>query len=119
MLDHSARLSVVFALLADANRRAIVEALGRGPRSVGDLAEPLGVTLAAVVQHVQKLEDAGLIETEKQGRVRMCRIAPNALLPVERWLAGRKRTWETRFDRLAAALDAEAAADPSRKDKGP
>src|SRR5476651_492701 len=69
----------VFHALGDPTRRAILEKLSQGPISVSRLAEPLDITLAAVVQHLQVLEESGLVQTEKVGRVRTCRIEPAGL----------------------------------------
>jgi len=85
----------------------LLERLGRGPVSVSRLAEPLDITLAAVVQHLQVLEQAGLVRTEKVGRVRTCRIEPSGLKLAERWIAERRSLWERRLDRLGAVLDEE------------
>jgi DNA-binding transcriptional ArsR family regulator len=90
----------VFQALADPTRRAIVERLVRGPASVTALAEPLTMSLPAVMQHLQVLEAAGVIVTEKAGRVRSCRIDPAALRAAERWLSGQRTEWERRLDRL-------------------
>ena len=79
MLDQG--LDRVFQALADPSRRIMVERLSRGPASVSELAQPLDMTLAGVVQHLQVLEASGLIRTEKIGRVRTCRIEPAALAP--------------------------------------
>ena len=105
--------------LADASRRHIVEQLGRGPASVSELAAPLPMTLAAVVQHVQVLEAAGIVRTRKEGRVRRCEVDVAALRPVDRWIADRKTMWEQTFDRLGATLaeltptpDPAAGPDP-------
>ena len=100
----------VFHALGDATRRAIVVQLGSGPASVSDLARPLPVSLAAVVQHVQVLEASGLVATRKQGRVRTCHLVPEALLEAERWLAQRRALWARRLDRLDVLL---AAGTPS------
>jgi DNA-binding transcriptional ArsR family regulator len=78
--------------------------LGRAPRSAKDLAEPLHITLAAVVQHLQTLEESGLIRTTKVGRVRMCRIEPAGLQVAQLWIAKRRSLWERRLDRLGAVL---------------
>ena len=78
MLDQVA-VDRVFHALADATRRALVERLSRGPASVSDLAKPFDMTLAGVVQHIQVLEQSGVIHTEKTGRVRTCRIEPAGL----------------------------------------
>lgn len=98
----------VFHALGDPTRRAIVRKLSQGgPISVSRLAEPLDLTLAAVVQHLQVLEAGGLVRTEKQGRVRSCRIEPAGLKLAERWIADRRSTWERRLDRLGELLASE------------
>jgi DNA-binding transcriptional ArsR family regulator len=95
----------VFHALGDPTRRAILEKLGHGPFSVSRLAEPLGVTLAAVVQHLQVLEESGLVRTEKAGRVRTCRIEPAGFSAAEQWIRDRRTFWERRLDRLGDLLD--------------
>jgi DNA-binding transcriptional ArsR family regulator len=76
---------------------------------VTELAEPLPISLPAVMQHLQVLEASGLIRSEKAGRVRTCRIDPDALRPVEQWISERRTTWERRLDRLGDYL-----ADPDQ-----
>jgi DNA-binding transcriptional ArsR family regulator len=95
----------VFHALGDGTRRAILEALSQRPQSISRLAEPLGLTLAAVVQHIQLLEDAGLVATEKVGRVRVCKIEPGGIALAARWLEARRTLWEQRLDRLGDMLD--------------
>jgi DNA-binding transcriptional ArsR family regulator len=109
MLNQDAPLNRVFGALADRSRRGMVERLSRGPASVTELAEPLPISLPAVVQHLQVLEASGLIRSEKAGRVRTCRIDPDALRPVEQWISERRTTWERRLDRLGDYL-----ADPDQ-----
>lgn len=94
----------VFHALGDATRRAILERLGDGPVSVSQLAEPLKISLAAVVQHLQVLEDSQLVRTEKIGRVRTCRIEPSGLAAAERWMRDRRTSWERKLDRLGELL---------------
>jgi len=94
----------VFHALGDATRRAIVEKLSEGPISVSRLAQPLNMTLAAVVQHLQILEESGLIHTEKLGRVRTCAIEPGGLSVAEKWIEDRRTLWERRLDRLGDLL---------------
>ena len=94
----------VFHALGDPTRRAILERLSQGPISVSRLAEPLELTLAAVVQHLQVLEASGLVHTEKVGRVRTCRIEPKGLSVAEQWIDDRRTFWERRLDRLGALL---------------
>ncbi|WP_405060835.1 metalloregulator ArsR/SmtB family transcription factor [Kribbella sp. NBC_01505] len=102
MLNHSGFDAVgrVFHALADPSRRAIVERLVRGPAPVKELAEPLAMSLPAVMQHLKVLEDAGVIVTEKVGRVRSCRIEPQTLRDAEHWLSGQRTEWERRLDLL-------------------
>ena len=94
----------VFHALGDPTRRAIVEKLSEGPISVSRLAEPLDITLAAVVQHLQVLEESGLVQTEKIGRVRTCRIEPAGLSAAAQWIGERRSRWEKRLDRLGDLL---------------
>src|SRR5215831_8982096 len=96
-----------FHALGDPTRRAILEKLSHGPISVSTLAEPLDMTLAAVVQHLQILEESSLIRTEKTGRVRTCQIEPRGFALVEKWITDRRLLWERRFDRLGAILSEE------------
>ena len=97
----------VFHALGDPSRRAIMEKLSLGPISVSRLAEPLDITLAAVVQHLQVLEESGLVQTEKVGRVRTCRIEPAGLSAAQKWLGDRRSTWERGLDRLGNLLAEE------------
>jgi len=83
----------------------MVERLTMGPASVSELAEPLAMSLAAVVQHVQVLEACGIVKTEKVGRTRMCQIEPAAMTAAERWIIERRRSWEARLDRLGHVLN--------------
>lgn len=94
----------VFHALGDPSRRAIVEKLSEGPISVSRLAGPLDITLAAVVQHLQILEESGLVQTEKVGRVRTCRIEPAGLSVAAQWIGDRRTTWERRLNRLGELL---------------
>jgi DNA-binding transcriptional ArsR family regulator len=100
----TATIDSLFHALSDPTRRVMVERLSRGPRSVSELAEPLAISLPAVMQHLAVLEASGLIRSEKAGRVRTCRIEPSALQSAERWFDARRATWEHRLDRLAAYL---------------
>jgi DNA-binding transcriptional ArsR family regulator len=94
----------VFHALGDPMRRAMMERLGDGPMSVSQLAEPFDITLAAVVQHLQVLEESGLVHTEKLGRVRTCALEPAGLSTAETWIRERRSTWERRLDRLGDLL---------------
>ncbi|HYL77208.1 MAG TPA: metalloregulator ArsR/SmtB family transcription factor [Bryobacteraceae bacterium] len=95
----------IFHALGDPTRRTIVEKLSEGPISVSRLAEPLKITLAAVVQHLQVLEASGLVKTEKVGRVRTCNIESYGLSVAQQWIADRRSIWDRRFDRLGDLLD--------------
>src|SRR3954453_10310987 len=101
----------VFHALGDPTRRAIVEKLSAGPLSVSRLATPLDITLTAVVQHLQVLEESGLVHTEKLGRVRTCRIETAGFSVLEQWIAARRSMWERRLDRLGDLL---AESDESK-----
>ena len=94
----------IFHALGDATRRAMVEKISQGPISVSRLADPHDMTLAAVVQHLQVLEESGLVKTEKLGRVRTCSIDPAGLSALERWVADRRSIWDRRLDRLGDLL---------------
>ena len=94
----------IFQALGDATRRHMIERLSEGPVSVSELAKPLGVSLAAVVQHLQLLEECSLVRSEKVGRTRLCRMEPAGLHAVEKWVADRRTAWERRFDRLGDLL---------------
>lgn len=94
----------IFQALGDPTRRAILETLSKGPVSVSRLAEPLGVTLAAVIQHLDVLEKCALVKSEKFGRVRTCTLQPGGLSTAERWMSERRTEWENRFDRLGDIL---------------
>jgi DNA-binding transcriptional ArsR family regulator len=100
-------LDRVFHALGDPTRRAILEKVSEAPASLTRLAEPLGITVAAVVQQVQILEESGLVRTEKVGRVRTCRIDPKGLDPVQKWITARRTTWERRLDSLGDLLTEE------------
>jgi len=104
----------VFQALGDATRRAMVQRISQGPISVSQLARPLDISLAAVVQHLQVLEESGLVRTQKAGRVRTCRIEPAGLSTAERWIGGVRSMWERRLDRLGDVLAAEDSGHASR-----
>jgi DNA-binding transcriptional ArsR family regulator len=104
MLNQSADLDRLFHALADPARRAMVERLARGPAPVSELARPLPMSLPAAMQHLGVLEAAGLVRSEKVGRVRTCAIEPGALGLAEQWLNARRTEWEHRLDRLGEYL---------------
>jgi DNA-binding transcriptional ArsR family regulator len=100
MLKDSTRLDRAFQALADPARRGMLARLARGPATVSELAQPLRMSLPAVLQHLQSLEGSGLIRSEKKGRVRTCRLQPGVLAAAEHWLVDRRSEWEIRHDRL-------------------
>ncbi len=104
MRGKKANVNLVFHALGDPTRRAIVEKLSEGPMSVTQLAGPFDITLTAVAQHLQVLEDSGLVHTEKLGRVRTCRIEPAGFSTLQQWLNDRRSTWDRRLDRLGGLL---------------
>ncbi|MBP7339457.1 helix-turn-helix transcriptional regulator [Niveispirillum sp.] len=99
-----ANLDRMFLALADPSRRAVLERLAEGPASVGELAKPFTMALPSLMQHLRLLEDCGLIRTEKVGRVRTCRLEPQAMDAAGEWIARQRAVWEARFDRLDAYL---------------
>jgi len=103
-------LDRLFQALGDPTRRAIVDRLAESPTSVSRLAEPLGVTVTAIAQHLQVLEQCGVVRTEKVGRVRTASLVPDGLTPVERWARDRRSMLEKRLDRLAEILGEEDQA---------
>ena len=105
MPNQGATLDRVFQALSDPSRRAMVERLSRGPASVSELAQPLAMSLPAVMQHLQVLETSGLVRSEKVGRVRTCRIEPVPLQTAERWISERQSGWERRLDQLGDYLE--------------
>lgn len=104
MQSQQINIDRVFHALGDSTRRAILKKLSEGPVSVSHLARPLNISLPAVVQQLQILEESGLVHTEKAGRVRTCRMEPAALSAAERWISERRSIWEQRFDRLGELL---------------
>ena len=104
MLNNSAALDRMFQALADPTRRLMLARLCRGPASVSELARPLAMSLPAVVQHLQVLQDSGLVSSRKSGRVRSCRIESSGLRAAERWISERRTLWERHFDRLGEYL---------------
>ena len=95
----------MFNALGNAARRSIVARLVRAPASVGELAEPLAMSLPSVLQHLQVLQDCGLVTTRKIGRVRTCSIETGALRLAESWLGEQRTHWEHRLDQLGEFLN--------------
>ena len=118
MPNYTESLDDVFHALADPSRRVIVERLSRGPASVSELAEPLPMSLPAVVQHLQVLEATGLVRSEKVGRVRTCHLQLKQLDGAVDWISARRAEWERRLDRLGEYLDAtKPATNPGQTTK--
>ena len=100
-----ARLDASFAALADTTRRGVLEQLGRGDASITDLADRFGMTLTGMKKHVGVLEQAGLVTTEKIGRVRTCTIGPRRLAEETAWIERYRQLWEARFDELDEVVE--------------
>lgn len=100
-------LDLAFAALADPTRRAILAQLENGERTLSELAEPLPMSLMAVQKHVKTLEEAGLVETRKEGRSRVVRLRAEGLAPIEHWVRKAEERWNAAFDRLAQALESD------------
>lgn len=105
MKESQPKIDRVFQALGDATRRAMLERLSPGPMSVSLLGEPFKMSLAAVMQHLQVLEGAGLIKTEKLGRVRSCRVESAGIRAAEDWLHARLPEWDRKLDKLEEFLD--------------
>jgi DNA-binding transcriptional ArsR family regulator len=104
MPDPNHTIDRIFHALGDPTRRLLLEKLTAGPISVSQLASPLDISLAAVLQHLQILEESGLVRTEKTGRVRTCRIDSAGFTLAAKWIAERRPLWESRLDRLGDIL---------------
>ena len=96
----------MFGALADPTRRAVLERLGEGEASIGELAQPFDMALPSLMKHVRVLEAVGLVEFQKSGRVRTCRLKPAAMTDAECWLVEQRAVWETRLDRLEVYVKA-------------
>jgi DNA-binding transcriptional ArsR family regulator len=106
MVQYSnSRLDASFAALADATRRGVLEQLGREDASITDLAEKFHMTLTGMKKHVGVLEQAGLVTTEKVGRVRTCKLGPHRLEEAAAWIEGHRQLWDARFDELDKVID--------------
>jgi DNA-binding transcriptional ArsR family regulator len=116
----TARLDASFAALSDATRRGVLEQLGRADASITDLAEKFHMTLTGMKKHVGVLEQAGLVATEKIGRVRTCRLGPLGLAQETAWLESYRQLWASRFDeldKLVEELQRKEKADERQRNK--
>ena len=100
MAKHDPHLDLLFHALSDPTRRAMLNRLAQGPAAVTELAGLSGFKLPTVLRHLSVLEEAGLVVTQKDGRVRSCALVPQALAPIQDWLEEQRRVWEARLDRL-------------------
>ena len=107
MVNQQPHLDTVFHALADPTRRAVISRLLRGAAPVKQLSEPFAMGLPAFMKHLTVLETSGLIRSEKQGRVRTCRIDADRLAAAEGWLAEQRAIWQGRTDRLAAFVESQ------------
>jgi DNA-binding transcriptional ArsR family regulator len=106
MVQYSdSRLDASFAALADATRRGVLEQLGRSDASITDLAEKFHMTLTGMKKHVGVLEEAGLVTTEKVGRVRTCKLGARGLEDAAAWIERHRELWEARFDELDKVVE--------------
>lgn len=111
MIKYGERLDRTFHALADATRRAMVEHLARTPASVSELARPFAMSMPAVVQHLRVLEDAGIVTSQKVGRVRTVQLAPDALALGSGWINRQRLPAEQQLDRLGDVLAADTTKD--------
>ncbi len=110
------QLDTVFHALGDATRRQMLRDLTSGERTVGQLAQPFAISLAAASKHIKALENAGLIRREVRGRTHLCRLAPGPLAGAHAWLSFYERFWTDRLDLLEQLLRQEdARKSPTRK----
>ena len=100
MAKHDPNLDLLFHALSDPTRRMMLARLAEGAAAVSELAGPTGLRLPTILRHLSVLEEAGLIATQKDGRVRSCALQPQALAPMRDWLEEQRRVWEARLDRL-------------------
>jgi DNA-binding transcriptional ArsR family regulator len=105
MLKQLDALDQLFQALADPGRRSMIDRLSRGSASVSELAEPLAMSLPAVMQHLNVLEASGIVSTKKIGRVRSCSLEPQILDLAQQWIGERRLQWEKRLDRLGDFLN--------------
>lgn len=116
MVEHDSHtLDTIFHALGDATRRAMLGDLAAGDRTVGELAAPFAMSLAAASKHIKVLEAAGLIRRDVRGRTHMCSLEPAPLMSADQWLGVYRRFWTDRLDTLEQLLRADDAAPPPPK----
>ena len=111
VVQYQLELDRTFSALSDPTRRAILERLGRGPATIGELAEPFGMSLTGLRKHVHVLEAADLVVTQKVGRTRRCRLGPARLEDATRWIEEHRNLWERRLDRLEEYIGERKGGD--------
>jgi DNA-binding transcriptional ArsR family regulator len=107
MVHYQLPLDRTFFALSDSTRRGILKRLGRGPATIGELAEPFGLTINGVKKHVGILEEVDLVVTAKVGRVRECQLGPAQLEDATRWIDDYRCTWQARMDRFGSHVETE------------
>jgi DNA-binding transcriptional ArsR family regulator len=117
--QHPAALDSIFHALADATRRSILRDITRHERTVGELAQPYSMSLAAVSKHLDVLERASLIRRERKGTCRMVRLNPKPLQAAQTWIAFYERFWETNLDRLQDLLEGRLETQPESTKPAP
>ena len=117
MVEHA--LDAAFQALSDPTRRAMLRDLSRGERTIGELASPFAMSLAAASKHVKALENAGLVRRSVQGRTHVCRLDPAPLAAAHAWLQHYHRFWERRLDALEQAIRDDDAKTPPKPRKKP
>lgn len=115
MIKYSERLDRTFHALADPTRRAIIERLARSPASVSELGRPFAMSMPAIVQHLRVLEDAGIVSSQKVGRVRTVQLEPDALVAPAQWVAVQRTPAEQRLDRLGELLEDTSTPDDEKE----
>ena len=104
-MHYNQTIDRTFFALSDPTRRGILERLGGGPATIGELAEPFGLTLNGVKKHVAVLEEVDLVVTAKVGRARECRLGPAQLDEASGWMDAYRRTWQQRMDRFGTYVE--------------
>ncbi|QCB56241.1 ArsR family transcriptional regulator [Sphingopyxis sp. PAMC25046] len=120
MVEHDSHsLDTIFHALGDTTRRAMLGELASGERTVGELAEPFAISLAAVSKHIKVLENAGLVRRDVRGRTHVCSLDPVPLMHADQWIGIYRRFWTDRLDLLEKILRAEDAAPPPPRKPAP